>query len=206
MKKIDRFFTVTGLLLLAAALLLALYNIRTQKTADEAAENTVEQLEPLIEESKSKSAQTADGSSEEVLPDYVLNPEMDMPEQTVDGNAYIGILEIPSLDLSLPVMSEWSYPGLAVSPCRYCGSAYLNDMVIAAHNFDYHFGCIKTLSPGDEVTFTDIDGNVFRYEVAEIETLQPTDVEALTDSDWDLTLFTCTIGGASRVTVRCART
>ena len=31
----------------------------------------------------------------------------------------------------------------------------------------------------------------------------PTSVQEMTDGDWDLTLFTCTVGGKSRVTVRC---
>ena len=48
-----------------------------------------------------------------------------------------------------------------------------------------------------------MDGNLFTYEMAERETLMPTSVEEMTSGDWDLTLFTCTVGGQSRVTVRC---
>ena len=47
---------------------------------------------------------------------------------------------------------------------------------------------------------------VGRYTVAELETLGKYDVEEMTSGDWDLTLFTCTYGGQSRVTVRCLRT
>ena len=129
-----------------------------------------------------------------------------MPTETVDGNAYIGVLELPSLELKLPVLSEWSYSGLKLAPCRYAGSAYLNNMVIAAHNYSTHFGYLGNLAQGDEVVFTDVDGNVFRYQVLEVETLSPFAVEEMTDGDWDLTLFTCTISGRSRVTVRCALT
>lgn len=50
----------------------------------------------------------------------------------------------------------------------------------------------------------DIDGNVFSYEVVSLETLSTYDVENMTDGDWDLTLFTCTVGGQFRVTVRCS--
>lgn len=39
--------------------------------------------------------------------------------------------------------------------------------------------------------------------VAEVEILKPTDVEQMIAGDWQLTLFTCTVGGTSRVTVRC---
>ena len=39
----------------------------------------------------------------------------------------------------------------------------------------------------------------------EIERLRPTAVKEMTSGDWDLTLFTCTVGGQSRVTVRCEK-
>ena len=78
-------------------------------------------------------------------------------------------------------------------------------MVVAAHNYYSHFGYLKNLSQGDEVIFTDMTGNVFRYGVIEIETLSPFAVDEMTSGDWDLTLFTCTVGGATRVTVRCER-
>ena len=38
-----------------------------------------------------------------------------------------------------------------------------------------------------------------------LEILQPTAVEEMTSGDYDLTLFTCTYGGATRFTVRCLR-
>lgn len=55
----------------------------------------------------------------------------------------------------------------------------------------------------DRVTFTDVDENVFLYSVAEIQILQPGDVEEMLSGGWALTLFTCTLGGRTRVTVRC---
>ena len=120
---------------------------------------------------------------EQEVPDYVLVPQMKMPEETVDGIAYIGVLEIPDLGLNLPVASNWSYPLLRQTPCRYTGSAYTNDLVIAAHNYDKHFGGLKNLQIGDSVTFTDMDGDVFFPEFSEDEwktyykslTMYPTD-------------------------------
>ena len=126
-----------------------------------------------------------------------------MPVIEVEGSRYVGYLDIPALELSLPVMENWSYPNLKISPCRYEGSAYDNDLIIAAHNYQRHFGGLKNLSIGDEVRFTDGDGNVFTYHVAALEQLQPTQVEEMSAGDWDLTLFTCTLGGQQRVTVRC---
>lgn len=136
-------------------------------------------------------------------PVFVSNPEVEMPTQEIDGHDYIGVLEIPKLELSLPVMAEWSYPKFKKAPCRYVGSAYTGDMIIAAHNYERHFGKIKTLELGDVVRFTDVEGNVFNYAVSGFETLGKTDVNQMEAGEWDLTLFTCTPGGAKRVTVRC---
>ena len=206
MNKRGKICTGIGLLLLAAALFLTAYNLRSDAKAGKTADTVLEQLAPELEEKQPISLPalpSGESLEEAYIPDYILNPEMEMPVEEIDGQQYIGVLRIPALSLELPVISEWSYPSLQIAPCRYAGSAYLNNMVIAAHNYYSHFGHLKNLSQGDEITFTDTDGNVFRYEVAELETLSPFAIEKMTSGDWDLTLFTCTVGGQSRVTVRC---
>lgn len=215
MRKLGSFFNVLGILCLAAALLLTASNLRddrnAQRSADAALESLVgEKQEPtgpnLLEfESVAETACETEAPTEEVIPDHILNPNMDMPVQMVDGYDYIGVLDFSDLSLTLPVMSDWDYPRLKISPCRYAGSAYQDDLVIMAHNFASHFGRLSSLSYESIITFTDTDGNVFTYEVAEIEILAPTEVDSVTSSGWDLTLFTCTVGGESRVTVRCER-
>lgn len=139
-------------------------------------------------------------------PDFVQNPQKEMPTSMVKGDDYIGVVEVPSLGLSLPVMSSWSYPKLRKAPCRFEGSAYSGDLIIAGHNYTRHFGRLKNLSAGTEVRFTDVAGNVFVYKVLTIEKLGSYDSDAMRSGEWDLTLFTCTYGGGSRVTVRCGLT
>lgn len=190
-----------GLLLIAAALLLTCVNLGEEIKAGKAAQAVLEQLAPQMPAISAPMSDTAIIQPE--LPEYVLHPEMEMPVIQIDGENYIGVIELPTLELSLPVMEQWSYLRLNAAPCRYQGSVYMNDLIIMAHNFNTHFGGIKNLRPGDEVDFVDGDGNLFRYEVAELETLDSYDVEEMAAGDWDLTLFTCTIGGRSRVTVRC---
>ena len=211
MSKRGKICTGIGLLLLAAALFLTAYNLWSDAMAAISIDIVLEQLTPELETAEEKAEislpalPSGESLEEAYIPDYILNPEMEMPVEEVDGQKYIGVLRIPALSLELPVISEWSYPSLQIAPCRYAGSAYLNNMVIAAHNYYSHFGYLKNLSQGDEVIFTDMDGNVFRYEVAELETLSPFAIEEMTSGDWALTLFTCTVGGQSRVTVRCDR-
>lgn len=163
----------------------------------------------IVEAVKSGNTQmlTLDKPEAEVreIPDYLLNPNMEMPTKVTGGNSYIGTLEIPKLSLKLPIMSKWDYDKLKIAPCRYCGSAYLDNMVLCAHNYSRHFGRLKNLPIGSLIIFTDVDGNVFKYETVQLETLKPSAVMDMRTGDWDLTLFTCTIGGATRVTTRCVR-
>ena len=182
----------TGLLLIAAALFLTGYNLFDQMRAQRSAAQAAAQL-----------AERLPQTTQTDVPDYLLTPEMEMPVETIDGVDYVGVLRIPALALELPVINQWSYPLLKIAPCRYSGSAYQNNLVLCAHNYASHFGNLKNLHIGDAVTFTDMDGNLFTYQVAELETLPPQATEEMENGDWDLTLFTCTVGGQSRVTVRC---
>lgn len=200
MKSKAKIFTWIGKVCLLSALLLHLYNIYDNMNQDQ---NQKQILEQYIQETNHQQ-----DTSFIQIPDYQLNPEMEMPEVSIPGleeAGCIGIIEIPSINIKLPVLSTWSYSLLKKAPCRYTGSIYLDNMVIAAHNSDAHFKKISNLQEGDIVTFTDAVGNVFTYTVAGIELLQPDEVDNMTNGQWPLTLFTCTYGGASRVTVRCEK-
>ena len=199
-KKKGTWLMTGGLLLIAAALFLACFNLWDERRATNSAGEALRELEAVRPE---EAEATEPGEAE--IPAYLLDPGREMPAVEVDGGRYIGVLEVPSLGLELPVMETWSYPNLRVAPCRYSGSAYQDDLIIAAHNYQAHFGSLKYLQVGDTVTFTDMDGNEFSYEVALMETLMPTALEEMEAGGWDLTLFTCTPGGASRCTVRCIR-
>ena len=198
-------FTVIGIVLLAAALALAGYNLWRDAAAGASSEAALEELLPALPQDTA-SADPIPGETnagEQEIPDYQLDPDMAMPTKTADGQAYIGVLSIPKLGKTLPILSEWDAAKLNIAPCRYAGSAYQNNLVIAGHNYRRHFGRLGTLSPGDTILFTDMDGNRFTYQVVELETLQPYAIEDMKTGDWDLTLFTCTLGGQTRMTVRC---
>ena len=195
-----------GLLLIAAALFLTAYNLYDEQRAEQSALQVIDRLEDYLPSEVPTEASTEPIVEQAPMPsdapDYVLCPDMEMPVETINGMDYIGVLQIPSLELKLPIASEWNYPNLKAAPCRYSGSAYLNNMIICAHNYSSHFGKLKNLSEEDVATFTDMAGNVFIYKMVERETLNPTDIEEMEDGDWDLTLFTCTVGGKTRVTIR----
>lgn len=184
-----RFFLLLGALFLLAALALTGYNLWDARRADKAAQETAEKLVDVIESDPAEPA-----------------APQEMPVVDIDGYDYIGILSIPALELELPVMAEWDYARLKLSPCRYAGSYFTGDLVIAAHNYAKHFSPIKWIAPGTEVIFTAADGAQLRYQVLTSETLRPAQIEdMITPDGWDLTLFTCNLGGQTRCAVRCAQ-
>lgn len=194
-----------GAVLLVLAAALTIFNMRRQTSAGEDAENVLSALATAMEtQTPPETAEepSADAPSEELA----LPPEKrTMPTYEIEGIQYLGVLEIPKLDVQLPVAADWDYDKLQIAPCRYTGSVYTDDLVIAAHNYTTHFGGLSELSVGDEIRFYGADGTVYTYVASAFETLQPTEVENMTVGEYPLTLFTCTWGGASRVTLRCDR-
>lgn len=126
-----------------------------------------------------------------------------LPVLTVDGHGYLGTMSIPALKLELPVLAEYSYEDLKVAPSVFYGSPLTYDLVVCAHNYRSHFGTLKNLVPGDRVLFRTMDGYVFTYEVAATEVVDPWATADVISGQWDLTMFTCTLGGRTRLVIRC---
>ena len=199
--KIYNFFIIIGTMLLFVALFLIMFNIHQDNESGEAADFVMVELKENIRDNSENYTAPPSEEKTEVLKD-------ESPMETlieIDGNTYIGFIAIPELALELPVMSEWNYDNLKISPCRYKGTAAGGDLIIAAHNYQSHFGRLKEIYNGLNIYFTDGDGRTREYEIQQVETIDGQDVAAMefgSSDTWDLTLFTCTIGGVSRVTVR----
>lgn len=159
------------------------------------------EAQTVVADLQQKVSETADTGAE--ADSDPLDPELPVVE--IDGNEYVGEISIPAIGIDLPVMSEWSYPRLKIAPCRQFGSSRTDDLVIAAHNYESHFGKLSSLSEGDSVIFTDMDGIENQYVVSKIEVLDPHSVEEVEYSGYALVLYTCTYGGKTRVTVFCDR-
>ena len=194
---------ILGGLLIGAALLLTIYNLFDSNRAAESVKQISLQLEADVK------AKIAEADIESIdVPDYEKYPEMEMPTVEINGEFYIGFLEIPQLNLSLPIIGgEWSEGKLKKAPCRYEGSIYQNDMLIAGHNYRSHFSSLKKLEEGTEIYFIDTEGNIFTYSLARTEIINEYDIEGMVAKiePWDLTLFTCTYGGKERYTLRCIK-
>ena len=200
--KIGIFCMLIGLFLISGAVFLFLSNNRDEKNA----ETHVQNLIPvLMEEVKQVQESSESGVA---LPDnkpveLLTQEDVVMTETVIDGHAYIGYLEIPDLGLSLPVMSDWSYAKLQISPCRFSGSLRGEDLVIMAHNYTSHFGFLKTLTEGSQIIFYDMNGVIWEYEVVALDVLPGDAVEEMIAGEYDLTLFTCATNRSHRITIRC---
>ncbi len=226
---------VSGTVLLLAALFLMLYNWNQDSRTEARTVSILEQLKEQMPEAHTEKNELSAVSPEmqEILGNDVLIstdssigyqpvetalPEPDIfaeYEETetvqevvywIDSTSYLGVLYIPAIGIELPVISDWSYPDLRVAPCRYTGSVDEGNLVIAAHNYNCHFGQISSLSTGDEIIFTDGNGVMHTYSVVNSELIGGRNVPAMEEGseDWDITLFTCNLSGTNRVTVRAA--
>ena len=205
-----------GTLLIVCAMVFLMYNTWDENRANSAVGDLMPRLLEEIESDRSFQLSTSKISQSQLDPapevnkitpayaqqkDWIAGTQLDTLE--IDGSEYIGYLSIPGLELELPVISEWSYDALKISPARYTDPNQTHGLIIAGHNYSRHFGKLSTLVVGDPVLFTDIHGTVYSFEVSEIQELSSGNVEGMLLGDWDLTLFTCTFGGVNRVTVRC---
>lgn len=194
--RLTNILIILGIVLIVGAAGLAAYNEWDAGRAGDAAQTALSDLTiPVTDE--------ADTSSDD-----------GMTTEAVDDHDYLGVITVPSLDIELPVMSGWSYDNLQIAPCRYSGSYETDDLVICGHNYRTHFGPLTRVSIGADVYLTTVDGQRIHYVVSNLETVQPTSIDQMIDNEnngtndteqWDLTLFTCNLGGQTRHAVRCLR-
>lgn len=201
-------FVVLGAVLILIALSAVIINLWREEMSGLNADHAMEQLwEQMTVDPVPATPDTPDTPA--LLPENGSTsdaPEFrPMPEIQVDGISYVGYLSIPALNLELPVISESTEQNLEIAPCRFFGTVYQKDFVIGGHRYRRHFRKLSTLGYGERLSFTDVEGNVYIYEVAECEVLEPNQAEYLCSGDWDLSLFTCTPGGMTRVVLRCLR-
>ena len=192
-RTVGNVLTAIGLVCILAAATLAGYNIFQSNSAGEESAHALEIMRVQLPEEEREGVVSTDA----------INTEMATVQ--IDGRSYIGRINVPAIDISLPVLAEWSEAGAEIAPCRYKGSVYNGTLIIAAHNFGSHFGNLGQLADGDTVTFVDVNGVAYHYVVLTAEIVDGYDLRGMDAGEWDLTLFTCNFSGVERITVRCKR-
>lgn len=216
---------IFGTMLLLVALFIILYNFHEDFNGSETSNSVVEQIKsqlPPIQyevQSPNDDFTTMDTPSmeDEIIGQYQegtitenqeVTPVEETPSLYVDGDYYLGIITIPSLNLELPILRNLTSKNLKKAPCQYMGSISTGDLIVAGHNYRSHFGRLQELNSGDTIFLTDMNGIVHTYEVVQSEIVNGKDIQAMQSGAdfWDLTLFTCTLSGQSRVTIRAIST
>ena len=162
-----------------------------------------------------ESQESVDEAGDYVQPEA---PDVDEAEAIISSviskvgeDGIIGVIEIPEIDIELPVIGKWSYALLKVSVCRYKGPGMneKGNLVVIGHNYrsGAHFGNLSELKKGSAVYLTGTDGKQVRYEVYEMQTIEPDAFSALDKykGTAGLTLMTCKNSGNNRLVVRCVQ-
>ena len=188
-----KILVIIGVFLILISLTMTVYNKYEDLKAGKDANETLNIIKDEIT------------SQKHVVDTLPTDEVREMKTININGDEFIGTITIPSINLELPVLSKFSNSNLKKAPCRYYGNLFTNDLIICAHAYETFFANLNKLKQNDLIIFTDVDGNVYTYEVLEVEVLKETDVDKMVNNEFDLTLYTCTYDNTGRITVRCNR-
>lgn len=178
-------FIGCGLLVLSAVLFVSAFIREKQAEAD--LPRLAEQIEALLPEYQN-------GIPEDVT-DTV------MPVIEIDGQDFLGLLEIPDYHVKLPVYADWNTDKCYFRPARFAGSAYDGTLVIGGNYTDQQFGFADQIDVGASIIFTDVRGQRFCDTVIRIQHAEDVKTETLQSEEDTLTLFVKGKGGY--LIVRC---
>lgn len=128
-----------------------------------------------------------------------------------NGKTYntIGSINIPSIEVNYPILSETTDSLLKVSVCKFWGgnANEVGNLCIAGHNYrnKRFFSKVITLKVGDIIEITDLNEQTIKYEVYDKYTVDPKDTSCtsqVTNGKKIVTLITCTNDSKQRVIVQ----
>ena len=130
-----------------------------------------------------------------------------------NGKKYetIGVVKIPKLNITYPILSQTTDALMKVAPCKFHGASpnEVGNLCIIAHNYrrkGVFFSDVPDLENGDIVEIQDLSQRTIQYEVYDVHIVMPDDVSDTsqkTNGRKEVTLITCTDNSEQRVIVRC---
>ena len=164
---------IGGILLLIGATVITISHEQNIKTSKKQSTRYADTLRTLIPEPQSAFPEERRDNTMSVLP--------------LNGTDFVGILEMPSFNSSLPVGAIWGKS--SEFPCRLGGSVYDGTIKIGATSQDGQFDFYNEISVGDTIYFTDMEGNRFSYAVTDIKHEKHANQTTLNSKDASFTLF-----------------
>lgn len=121
----------------------------------------------------------------------------------------IGTIEIPSIKINYPILSDTNDELLKIAPCRFYGP-YPNEignLCIAGHNYDNNvfFSNLYKLNKGDEIRIYDSSGSFIKYYVYNKYETNKKDTSSTsqnTNGSRELTLVTCNNFNDNRLIIK----
>lgn len=142
-----------------------------------------------------------DGAADTTAPDSA-SPYLETAN--LSGYEVTGILQIPDLNRSWPIITSGDAAATAKIPSIYGGNPASGDLVIADGADNQQFSGLKDLPDGSEVVFTDISGREYRYQIATVETVPSSKLSAISRhrERWDAAIITPSFSGRSQIVTR----
>ena len=108
----------------------------------------------------------------------------------------IGLIEIPKINISYPILSKTNEDILKVSVCRFSGPLpnKIGNLCIAGHNYKNNmmFSKLNELQINDKIFISDLNKNKLEYTVYTKYTATENDWSCASDSNnIEITLITC---------------
>lgn len=126
--------------------------------------------------------------------------------ETVNLSGYevTGILQIPDLNRSWPIIASGDAAATVKIPSIYGGNPASGDLVITDSANNQQFARLKDLPDGSKVVFTDISGREYRYQLATVETVPSKKQSAISRhrERWDAAITTPNFSGRGQIVTR----
>lgn len=165
-------FIATGLILILSSIIIFAYDFVNYRKTDKNLPEITEKIERLLPNKREAFVSKRS--------DYT------MPSVEIDGYDFVGLIEVQNYSVKLPIYSIYDSVHM---PAVYSGSAYDGSLVICGKYADGQFNFADKLEVGEQLTFTDLYGQIFRYTVKRITHSDSLSEEKLQTDNDDLTLF-----------------
>ena len=121
----------------------------------------------------------------------------------------IGKIEISSISIDYPILSDTNDELLKIAPCRFYGP-YPNEvgnLCIAGHNYDNNtfFSNLYKLNIGDEINIYDLSNYSIKYYIYDKYEINKNDTSCIsqkTNGNKEITLITCNNFNNNRLVVK----
>lgn len=201
MKHLSQFFGITAVL---SGMLLIFFEPLTDWRISRLTDSVIESVD-VSPSSHSDKVQVDTHYDFDAVEELDLNAMMDLPHEK--DLAAIGKLEMPDVDMTIPILEGLSHDNLMAGAGTMKEDQQPGDSnyAIAGHNWPDRTTLFSPLHRAEEGMriFLTVKGETYEYVVSTIQMVDPTRIDVIEDqNDPLLTLVTCNHDGTERLIVQ----